>query len=546
MQLLRFFWFTLLILLLPVNVQAQKLRVSVVGYNQKPVPRFDLILWSFEGEKLLDTFSLKPQCEISVETQGEYWLTVAGVFHRDTSFPILLLPETEYTVQVQLRPLQPLGNAPQIIGDFNDFSWDNALPLRRVGEKIFEATVPVVRDSVVAYQIVDTVEGIPRSFNGTASDAYQFDGSDYISILKVSGRDSITIRCDYNQFPSGTYTGKVEITADGNGARLYALWEQCRELIARAELIAYEKRERKDLDWAKQEWRKLCEALQLIPVHGEFENALLSLATLYIAAISDTIICPNIQEAGKNLLAIEDPRSWIWNTYFGNSYALAPCTVLQKFAADSTALRERLLQIALLNPPAQASALYALAITAFEHGDILLLRTYIAELRKKYPRSIFTFFIERYDPDNPIKVGAPLPEFQIPKLEDTTEYYTNRDFRGSYVLIDFWATWCGPCRMELPFLHEAYQKYKAKNFTILSISLDRSPEVVQKFRQSPQTPMPWQHAFAPGGFQNPVVRHFRVKGIPAPILVGPDGTIIALDADLRGEKLERTLQRLLQ
>jgi thiol-disulfide isomerase/thioredoxin len=142
-------------------------------------------------------------------------------------------------------------------------------------------------------------------------------------------------------------------------------------------------------------------------------------------------------------------------------------------------------------------------------------------------------------------IGLPAPAFNLQALGDAKTTYTLDSFKGRYLLIDFWATWCPPCRAEMPSIHAAWAKFKAKPFDILSLSFDRKVEHIAPFRAQAATPMPWKHAFIEGGFQNPVAEAYGVKGIPKPLLIGPDGSIVASGGDLRGEKLERTLAKFL-
>ena len=131
-------------------------------------------------------------------------------------------------------------------------------------------------------------------------------------------------------------------------------------------------------------------------------------------------------------------------------------------------------------------------------------------------------------------IGHAAPAFSVTALGDAKTSYTLDTFKGRYLLIDFWATWCPPCRAEMPGLHAAWARFKGRPFDILSLSFDRRVEHIAPFRAQAATPMPWKHAFLEGGFQNPLSEAYGVKGIPKPLLIGPDGRIVASGNDLRG------------
>jgi thiol-disulfide isomerase/thioredoxin len=109
------------------------------------------------------------------------------------------------------------------------------------------------------------------------------------------------------------------------------------------------------------------------------------------------------------------------------------------------------------------------------------------------------------------------------------------------VLVDFWATWCGPCVAEMPNVIAAYDKYKAKGFEVIGISLDEDKAAVEKFVADNK--MTWSQYFDGKGWENELAQHFGISGIPATFLVGKGGKIIA--SNLRGEDLEAAIEKAL-
>jgi peroxiredoxin len=115
-------------------------------------------------------------------------------------------------------------------------------------------------------------------------------------------------------------------------------------------------------------------------------------------------------------------------------------------------------------------------------------------------------------------------------------------FKGKYVLVDFWASWCKPCRMENPNVVNAYNQYKNKNFTVLGVSLDQAkPNWLQAIQADNLT---WTHVSDLQYWNNAVAQLYHIQSIPANMLIDPSGKIIA--RDLRGEDLNRTLSQLLK
>lgn len=119
-----------------------------------------------------------------------------------------------------------------------------------------------------------------------------------------------------------------------------------------------------------------------------------------------------------------------------------------------------------------------------------------------------------------IGAGAPAPGFRLAGLNGRSAGLL--DYRGSVVLLDFWATWCDTCRSELPMLKSLHAKYRGKDFELLALSIDEgSPREVADFAAANDLPYPVLIA------DYPTIRRYRVSGIPAKFLIGRNGTIAA-------------------
>ncbi|TAH24406.1 MAG: AhpC/TSA family protein [Cytophagales bacterium] len=141
---------------------------------------------------------------------------------------------------------------------------------------------------------------------------------------------------------------------------------------------------------------------------------------------------------------------------------------------------------------------------------------------------------------NNIGIGSLAPDFEL--QTPSGEKIKCSSFRGKYLLLDFWASWCKPCRAENPNVVNAYKKYSNKNFAILSVSLDQEKEAWLKAIETDK--MTWNHASDLGGWESAVVPLYNLESIPATYLIDKEGKIIA--TQLRGEALENKLAEILK
>jgi peroxiredoxin len=137
------------------------------------------------------------------------------------------------------------------------------------------------------------------------------------------------------------------------------------------------------------------------------------------------------------------------------------------------------------------------------------------------------------------KKGQPAPEIKLPDASGQT--LSLHDMKGKVVLVDFWASWCGPCRKNNPNLVALYSKYKGKGFEILGVSIDKSK--TDWTRAIEKDGLTWTQVLDPGGWDAQSTLDYGVEAIPAAFLIDKSGVIRGVN--LEGRELEATVKKLL-
>jgi len=532
-----------IIFLLPsLSLANMQISGKIIGADGKVPALAHVHLINFQGnfQQPFQTVTVGKdgQFNLQVSEQGLYRLFVTAVNHEHTTIPLILDAETnDVEIDIQLASLEykKQFDLVQILGDWNKFGFNDAEEMQKQADGTFIIEREISADTIT-YQLIGLTEAL-RSVNGTQADYYVYDGGgDYRSVIKAKP-GVVKIIFDPRKLLRIKEKDLPKVVLGKKNTQLKKLWEidlsvQKQREAFQAAVAEYQKTH-EDMKDFKYDWS---EAVTLLKSKMSDEK---DIVVRQFAAIQLGQLIPyraEIDSATKlAILELLPPNSVMW--------AASPRLPLM-LRQDEETNQQFLKAILDENPDrtVQAIALAYLTMIAQHEGDEEAFKNYYEKLNNEYAdvREI-QFDLKQLDPNKRIMVGKPVPDFEVTLL-DGQEKVSNKSLLGKFYLMDFWAVWCGPCVGEMGHLHAAYEKFKNNNFVLLSLSLDRTPEDIAKFRQE-KWKMPWLHAFLNNEDNKEVIETFEVMAIPKAVFVGPDGMILATEGDLRGENLELILAK---
>lgn len=538
--------FIVILLLLSASAYATPrtaivLEGTITGHDGAPLARADVQVFRYADAKpfIAARANAGGAFRVRIKERGALRVVLSGVDHHPYEIPLVVARTPKITVHARLAAYEyrTTIDSVRIVGDFNAFAFSTAKQMQRRADGVFAIDLPVKADTF-AYQVLGaTRDG--SSINGTMSDRAVPDAAgDYRSVVRATN-GTVTILFDPTKLVVSheaphvvwaprpmahwvqTYAyldslrAATRAAAQKDPAAMHA--DAARVIATLASMIAVEKNALvKHLEYLAYIEYGITGVMSGVPTVD---------STVVLRAIYEIPDSSPVWELNPGLVVLASAELG----QRGEGMQYVDDVVARHYSTD-----------------VRAQVLYNMVQFAFVRGHGSASVPYYERLVNEYADTKWARSArDQYAPTRRIMAGKPLPEFSARSLDDSTVAITNASLKGSYVLFDFWAVWCKPCVAEMERLHAAHKTFGGRDLTIVSVSFDKTPADVAAFRAK-TWPMPWLHVYAAGGFSSAFAETFEVHAIPKPVLVGPDGVILATDIDLRGERLQQTLEKYLR
>jgi len=518
---------------------------TLLGFDGKPMILSNVILTKVAPEIKIASVEVSKEGRytISTDEKGPYFIKYGGL--NNTTESILLLTDgfANEKIDVKLEGKQYLKSKypPKVMGEFNDFNQATAKEMQMLPDSTYSLVMETKEEKFKFILIV----GLVTASNGTQPAGYEYDSKGrYVTVLKpIDGKVEIV------------FDPSKLITSDSKAEIKFEKTSQLSKIA-----YAYLKGQSISREYINTFLSSIINSKKLsFDITNRLNEIDAALRAEQDAVVKQVLALAQAEVAGYNippdeklsekisleLISLLNPDSflltlnssgWIGTVFNAKGIDIPSEKVRREYV-------DKFLETSII--PKETKAKLIMNILSLAKA------TYNEPVRKKYYELMSDKYIDtdaakqlkQYSTEFNLVVGSVAPKFSLPSLENPKVIYTNDSFKGKIYMIDFWATWCGPCKAELPELHRVYEKYHSKGLEILSISFDQNVEAINKYRQG-EMKMPWDHVFASGEIKAKLAKDFDAASIPKPFLIdGDTGKILALTTDLRGENLEKTLEK---
>jgi len=369
---------------------------------------------------------------------------------------------------------------------------------------------------------------------GTFSVAGTFKNADKLSaadgpvtkvyLLEVSyGKDQAPVILDSAKLPAGK--GSFTLTGTSRSQDLFEL--MFGNNVIAVPLINDEPEVRVNIDLAKKDdfyevtgSQASTQLKDLITIFGkknfEVEEAMADLDSLKQTKASDSLL---LAATGKKNNAIQDLNTYL-KQFINTNNNPTICALALGWSSRSLT-------------PQEFKATLSHMLEKYPNNPML------QGLKQSYDQQLAQMAEQDRQEKANSWVGKQVPDFSLPDINGRSVSLAS--FKGKFLLVDFWASWCGPCRAENPNVVKAYQQFKTRNFTVLGVSLDKEKAPWQEAIRADK--LEWTHISDLKFWNSKAVETFKFNGIPYNILIDPTGKVIA--EGLRGDDLENKLKEVL-
>jgi thiol-disulfide isomerase/thioredoxin len=516
----------------------------VLGYDSLPLTRADIHLSKFDSKEPFTSQISKKDGSFHILTNqsGLVKIEISGVNHYSYECPIFLVRNKSIRIDAILKHYEYADSitAPIVIGDFNKFNLYTGKPLQRQADGTFTISFPTSADTF-AYQLVG-IEKYNQSHSiNNMSDFYVYDGGGDYRSISLPEKGIATVVFDPKKLTRTRQDDRVKISVDNTPLKY---------LVAQKFISDHQRRFEYEEQRAAGDPKALLSPVKayvaVLASREKKAESKIEKQLYLIQFLEYSLIGLQLGESFNDPSTLNDAFNELPAT--SELWEIHPDAAAALLAIDKFSIRSKNYINVLVKHGIDDATISQVLFTAIycsrTFGDSIDAMAYYSELMSTYPKSDWaTMAKQSFASNSPSLVSKQVPTFVLSAVGNSSIPISDTDFRNKYLLIDFWATWCGPCIAEIPGLTKAFNKFHNNNLELLSISLDSSTQVVQDFRKSRYS-MPWLHAIT--SVNSDLARKFGVVGIPSSFLVSPDGIVLASGDDLRGANLEKTLAKFLE